>query len=101
MVSAGAQLILDECTARDATFADLADYAVIRSNDTHPTMRFGTDPSSCRRDTDMDEAIEVVSKTCACKPYNPCRGIGKMACILPEEGSSAVDADHRSVRMIK
>ena len=66
MVSAGAQLILDECTAKGYDLHDLADYAVIQINDTHPTMVI---PELIRllveRGLDMDEAIEVVSKTCA------------------------------------
>lgn len=66
MVSAGAQLILDECTAKGCDLHDLADYAVILINDTHPTMVI---PELIRllveRGLDMDEAIEVVSKTCA------------------------------------
>ena len=66
MVRAGAQLILDECTAKGCNLHDLADYAVIQINDTHPTMVI---PELIRllveRGLDMDEAIEVVSKTCA------------------------------------
>ena len=66
MVSAGAQLILDECKAKGCNLHDLADYAVIQINDTHPTMVI---PELIRllveRGLDMDEAIEVVSKTCA------------------------------------
>ena len=66
MVSAGAQLILDKCTAKGCNLHDLADYAVIQINDTHPTMVI---PELIRilveRGLDMDEAIEVVSKTCA------------------------------------
>ena len=66
IVSAGAQLILDECTAKGCDLHDLADYAVIQINDTHPTMVI---PELIRllveRGLDMDEAIEVVSKTCA------------------------------------
>ena len=66
MVSAGAQLILDECTAKGCNLHDLADYAVIQINDTHPTMVI---PELIRllveRGLNMDEAIEVVSKTCA------------------------------------
>ena len=66
MVSAGAQLILDECTAKGCNLHDLADYAVIQINDTHPTMVI---PELIRllveRGLDMDETIEVVSKTCA------------------------------------
>ena len=66
MVSAGAQLILDECTAKGCNLHDLADYAVIQINDTHPTMVI---PELIRllveRGLDMDESSEVVSKTCA------------------------------------
>ena len=38
MVSAGAQLILAECAARGCNYHDLADYAAIQINDTHPSM---------------------------------------------------------------
>ena len=66
MVSAGAQLILDECVAKGCKLYDLPEYAVIQINDTHPTMVI---PELIRllveRGLDMDEAIEVVSKTCA------------------------------------
>lgn len=66
MVSAGAQLILDECVARGCKLTDLYDYAVIQINDTHPTMVI---PELIRllteRGIEMDEAIEIVSKTCA------------------------------------
>ncbi len=66
MVSNGAQYILDECTARGCNLHDLDQYAVIQINDTHPTMVI---PELIRllvgRGIDMDEAIEVVSKTCA------------------------------------
>ena len=66
MVSAGAQLILDECIAKGSNLHDLYDYAVIQINDTHPTMVI---PELIRllteRGIDMDEAIEIVSKTCA------------------------------------
>ncbi|MCC2255216.1 glycogen/starch/alpha-glucan phosphorylase [Ruminococcus sp. CLA-AA-H200] len=66
MVSSGAQLILDECTAKGCTLYDLPDYAVIQINDTHPTMVI---PELIRllmeRGMDMDDAIDVVSRTCA------------------------------------
>lgn len=66
MVSAGAQMILDECVAKGSNLYDLADYAVIQINDTHPTMVI---PELIRllmeRGMDMDDAIEVVKKTCA------------------------------------
>lgn len=66
MVSAGAQLILSECIARGCNYHDLADYAAIQINDTHPSMVI---PELIRllmqRGILMDEAIEIVSKTCA------------------------------------
>lgn len=66
MVSAGAQLILDECVAKGSNLYDLPEYAVIQINDTHPTMVI---PELIRllveRGLDMDEAIDVVSRTCA------------------------------------
>ena len=66
MVSAGAQLILDECTAKGCNLHDLYDYAVIQINDTHPTMII---PELIRllteRGIETDEAIEIVSRTCA------------------------------------
>ena len=66
MVSSGAQLILDECVAKGCTLHDLHEYAAIQINDTHPTMVI---PELirllCERGIEMDEAIEIVSKTCA------------------------------------
>lgn len=67
MVSNGAQLILKECEARGCNLYDLPDYAVIQINDTHPTMVI---PELIRILTEeegfsMDEAVELVSKTCA------------------------------------
>ena len=66
MVRNGAQLILDECVARGSNLHDLYEYAVIQINDTHPTMVI---PELIRllvaRGIQMDEAIEIVTKTCA------------------------------------
>ena len=66
MVSNAAHLILDEAEAKGSNLYDLYDYAVVQINDTHPTMVI---PELIRllqeRGMTMDEAIEVVSKTCA------------------------------------
>lgn len=66
MVSAGAQMILDECVAKGCKLYDLPEYAVIQINDTHPTMVI---PELIRllmlRGMDMDDAVKVVSETCA------------------------------------
>ena len=66
MVSAGAQLILAECAARGCDYHDLADYAAIQINDTHPSMVI---PELIRllgeKGIDFDEAVEIVTKTCA------------------------------------
>ncbi|MGO5052073.1 glycogen/starch/alpha-glucan phosphorylase [Lachnospiraceae bacterium LCP25S3_G4] len=66
MVSNGARLILDECVAKGSNLYDLNEYAVIQINDTHPTMVI---PELIRllmeRGLEMDDAIQVVSKTCA------------------------------------
>ncbi len=66
MVSSGAQLILDECIERGSNLHDLYDYAAIQINDTHPTMVI---PELirllCYRGIEFDEAVEIVSKTCA------------------------------------
>ena len=66
MVSNAAQLILDEAVERGCNLHDLADYAVIQINDTHPSMVI---PEMIRllmeREIGMDEAIAIVSKCCA------------------------------------
>lgn len=67
MVSNAAQLILAEMKEKKYDLRKLYDHAVIQINDTHPTMII---PELIRILVDdkafsMDEAIEVVSKTCA------------------------------------
>ena len=66
MVSAGAQLLLDECAARGCNYHDLPDYAAIQINDTHPSMVI---PELIRlleqRGVDFDEAVDIVTRTCA------------------------------------
>ena len=67
MVSSAARLILDEALSKGSDLYDLYDYAVIQINDTHPTMVI---PELIRllvteHSMEMDEAIDVVSKTCA------------------------------------
>ena len=66
MVSAGAQLILAECAARGCDYHDLADYAAIQINDTHPSMVI---PELIRllgeKGIEFEEAVKIVTKTCA------------------------------------
>ncbi len=67
MVSNGAQLILKEMKDNGYDLHKMYDHAVIQINDTHPTMVI---PELIRILTEeegfeMEEAIEVVSKTCA------------------------------------
>ena len=67
MVSCGAQLILKEMEDAGYDLHDLNNHAVIQINDTHPSMVI---PELIRLLTEekgftMDEAVEVVSKTCA------------------------------------
>ena len=66
MVSCGAQLILKECEDKGYDLHKLNEHVVIQINDTHPSMVI---PELIRLLTakgfTMDEAVEVVSKTCA------------------------------------
>ena len=67
MVSNGAQLILKELHEKQIDLHKMYKHAVIQINDTHPTMVI---PELIRiltqeKAMSMDEAIDVVSKTCA------------------------------------
>lgn len=67
MVSNAAHLILKDMHEKHYDLHKMYDHAVIQINDTHPTMvipeliRILTEDKAM----DMDEAIEIVSKTCA------------------------------------
>ena len=66
MVSNAARLIIDETLARGGDLHKLNEYAVVQINDTHPSMVI---PELIRllmeRGILLDEAIDIVSKTCA------------------------------------
>ena len=66
MVSNAARLILAEAEAKGSNLHNLADYAAVQINDTHPSMVI---PELIRllqeKGILMDEAIEIVSKVCA------------------------------------
>lgn len=67
MVSSTAQMILEELKEKNVDLHKMNEHAVIQINDTHPSMII---PEMIRLLTEnegfsMDEAIDVVSKTCA------------------------------------
>lgn len=66
MVSNGAQLIIEEAKAKGSNLHDLYEYATIQINDTHPSLVI---PELIRllklEGISEDEAVEIVSKTCA------------------------------------
>ena len=66
MVSAGAQMILEEAVARGCNYHNLADYAAIQINDTHPSMVI---PELIRllgeQGISFTEAVQIVTDTCA------------------------------------
>lgn len=66
MISNAAKLILDECKKKGSNLLDLAEYAAIQINDTHPSMII---PELIRLLTlegiEMDDAVKIVTATCA------------------------------------
>ena len=68
MVSAGAQLILAECAARGCNFHDLADYAAIQINDTHPSICL---LYTSKKDYEIHELVQQVYDALKEKGYNP------------------------------
>ena len=66
MVSNAAQLILDECVERGSNLHDLADYAAIQINDTHPSLVI---PDLVRllteKGIEAKEAYQIVTDVCA------------------------------------
>lgn len=66
MVSCAAQLILRELAGKGYALRDLHKHAVIQINDTHPSMVIPELIRLMRQDgISMDEAISIVSQTCA------------------------------------
>lgn len=67
MVSNAAQLILAEAVERGSNLHDLADYAVVQINDTHPTMVIPELIRLLEEEHDMafDEAVNIVSRMVA------------------------------------
>lgn len=66
MVSNAARLIIDEALEKGSSLHDLADYATVQINDTHPSMII---PELIRQLAErgmlMTEAIDIVTKMCA------------------------------------
>lgn len=66
MVSNAAQLLIDEAIAKGSNLYDLADYAVVQINDTHPSLVI---PELIRlltgRGIDFDQAVAIVSSMTA------------------------------------
>ena len=91
MVSNAAQLILKEAEERGVNLYHLHEHVCIQINDTHPTMV-------------IPELIRILTEQkgfnidlCLYQSYNPGRGAGKMADLLPGKSSASSDADHPGI----
>ncbi len=66
MVSCGAQLILAEAKERGSNLHDLAEYAAVQINDTHPSMVIPELIRLLRNEgIAWEEAVQIVTDTCA------------------------------------
>ena len=87
MVSAGAQLILAEAKEKGSNLHDIADYAAVQINDTHPSMVI---PELIRllmeEGISFDEATEIVTDVCAYTNHT----------ILAEEMAGCLSGEGRS-----
>ena len=91
---------LTKATKKGCNLHDLADYAVIQINDTHPSMVI---PEMIRllmeRGILMDEAIDIVSKTCAYTNHTIlAEALEKWTDPFLRESCSTVTADHLRVK---
>lgn len=97
-------MILDELALQKADkLYDLPEYAVIQINDTHPTMVI---PELIRllmlRGMDMDDAVKVVSETCAYTNHTIlAEALEKWPVAYSEEGCSATGSRALKFWMIK
>ena len=92
MVSNAAQLILKECAERGVDLHHLDEHVVVQINDTHPSLVI---PELIRllqeRGFTLDEAIRLVSRTCAYTNHTILAGgPGEMACFLSGAGGCLI-----------
>ena len=87
MVSAGAQLILAECAARGCNYHDLADYAAIQINDTHPSMVIHEMIRLLG-----EKGIEFDRHLRLHQPHHPGRSAGNLAAQLSGQSCAPADA---------
>ena len=97
LVSAAAQMILEETQARGYSLEELDRAAVIQINDTHPTMII---PELIRllvqRGMDFDRAVHRQPDLRLYQSHDSGRGAGNLAAGLSGAGGSAAGAYHRT-----